>query len=217
MTLTTEQGRLDILHDHYKESFSHIREREKYRDRLFLVLIGLFALLIFEVGYPIQFGGSLDSVSVAVGQFDLRAIPLPPLLSATWVFTFAVVLRYCQVSINVERSYDYLHSLETTISPLLGGNGIYRREGSHYQDDYPPLLQVAWIAYAFVFPLILLIATVALLSGEWINLSNGPIYKLFDSAVAFALCVFMYLYRTHPLMKRLRAWARQRRHDSTHS
>ncbi len=38
--------RLDILHDHYKGSFSHTHEREKQRDRLFLVLTILFALLI---------------------------------------------------------------------------------------------------------------------------------------------------------------------------
>ena len=36
---------LDVLHDHHKDSFSHVREREKQRDRLFLVLIGLLALL----------------------------------------------------------------------------------------------------------------------------------------------------------------------------
>ncbi len=43
---------LDVLHNHYTESFAYIREWEKQRDRLFLVLIGLFALLFFEVQYP---------------------------------------------------------------------------------------------------------------------------------------------------------------------
>ena len=43
---------VDILHDHYKESFSHIRDREKQRDRLFLFLIGVLGLLFLEVQYP---------------------------------------------------------------------------------------------------------------------------------------------------------------------
>ncbi len=35
---------LEVLHDHYKETFSQIREREKLRDQLLLALIGLFEL-----------------------------------------------------------------------------------------------------------------------------------------------------------------------------
>ena len=49
-----DSPRLEVLHDHYKESFSYIRERERERDRLFLILIALFALLALEIQYPIK-------------------------------------------------------------------------------------------------------------------------------------------------------------------
>jgi hypothetical protein len=120
-----ERERLDILHDHYKESFALIREREKLRERYLLFLLGLYGLLIVEIGYPAQFDGSVGSVSVAATTIDLTPLPLAALLSATWVFTMAVALRYCQLAITVERSYTYLHHLEDVISPLLGeGLGV---------------------------------------------------------------------------------------------
>ena len=126
------ETRLDVLHDHYKESFSHIREREKQRDRLFLVLIGLFALLSLQILYPTDFGGALGPLKVSGAEVDIGALPLPALLSASWVFTFAIALRYCQVSINVERQYPYLHALEDKISAAIGDPDLYRREGGEY-------------------------------------------------------------------------------------
>lgn len=198
----SDPGRLGILHDHYKESFALIRERERHRDRTFLILLGLFALLILEVGYPAQFGGSLDSASVAAGEVDLDALPLAALLSATWVFTMAIALRYCQLSITVERSYDYLHRLEDSISPLLGDNGVYRREGKFYLNRYPPLLNVSWILYGYGFPAIIAIAIVWLLVGEWMRLDYPAIHKLFDTAIGVTILVTLYLYRVHPTLMR---------------
>ncbi len=131
------EQRLDVLHDHYKESFSYVRERERQRDRLFLVLIGLFALLFFEAHYPRGFGGALGPVHVSGAEVDLGALPLPALLSASWVLTLAIALRYCQVSINVERQYSYLHRLEEKVSQELGDEEAYRREGRAYAKDYP--------------------------------------------------------------------------------
>src|SRR5215216_1754172 len=129
--------RLDILHDHYKESFAYIREREKERNRLFLILIALFALLALEIQYPINFQGALSKIKVLDVEVELSALPLPAFLVATWTFVLVIALRYCQTSINVERQYDYIHMLEDKISPELGDGDLYRREGRAYERDYP--------------------------------------------------------------------------------
>ena len=60
--LTEKQ--LDILHDHYKETFARMREVEAKRDRLFLGVIGLFALLSLEIGYPAAVGGTLNIIPI---------------------------------------------------------------------------------------------------------------------------------------------------------
>ncbi len=78
---------LEVLHDHYKETFARLREAEASRDRLFLWVIGLFALLSLEVGYPVAIGGSFVKLTIAGGELNLQALPLPALLNATWVLT----------------------------------------------------------------------------------------------------------------------------------
>ena len=197
MTEQPEQ-RLDVLHYHYKESFSYIRERERQRDRLFLVLIGLFALLFFETQYPRGFGGALGPVDVSGAEVDLGALPLPALLSASWVLALATTLRYCQVSINVERQYSYLHTLEDKISRELGDEEIYRREGGAYAKDYPLFSDWAWVSYVFLFPVAALLATAVLQGFEWTGLAYPVAYKLFDSVMALGIAVSFYLYRVHP-------------------
>lgn len=197
------EGHLDVLHDHYKESFSLIRERERQRDRLFLVLIGLFALLVLEVQYPVGFGGALGPLKVAGAELDLGVLPLAGLLSASWVLTLAVALRYCQAVMLVERQYGYLHDLEERMSRELGDEDLYRREGRAYLDDYALFQDWAWICYVFLFPITAALAVLALITTELARLPYPWSNKAFDAVVAIALIVSFYLYRWHP-PKRLR-------------
>jgi hypothetical protein len=197
----TEQ-QLAILHDHYKESFALVREAEISRDRLFLWVMALFSLLTVEVGYPAAVGGAVGRLEVAGAGIDLSALPLAALLNATWVVTLAIMLRYCQASILVDRRYRYIHYLEDRISPALGGDGVYRREGKFYLDNYPLILNVTWLAYVIIFPMIALVATVGLLVWEWHELPYRWFHLVFDSAVATALMVVLFLYRVQPYVAR---------------
>src|SRR5829696_4454436 len=131
-----EDAQREILHDHYKETFQYIRQRETLRDRLFLVLIGLYAILAVQIQYPRKFDGTVETINLLGIEVDVNSLPLAALLTATWVFVLAVVLRYCQTTITVERQYDYLHKLEDELSPEFGGD-LYRREGRKYDDQYP--------------------------------------------------------------------------------
>lgn len=110
--MTGDTEKLALLHDHYKESFALIRERETQRDRLFLWLLVIFAVLVIEIQYPANFHGVLGHVNVAGNDIDLQRLPLALLLNVSWMFTAAFVLKYCQVAKAVERQYTYLHLLE---------------------------------------------------------------------------------------------------------
>lgn len=203
--LTDKQ--LEILHDHYKETFARLREVEALRDRLFLWLIGLFSLLILEIGYPAAIGGTLGKLSVGGGELNLQALPLPALLNATWVLTLTIGLRYCQTSVLVNRQYPYLHRLEESISLNVGGGDLYQREGKVYLREYPLLLDVAWFAYCILFPLIVIFATIGLTVWEIIRVPYPFYHKLFDAFIASTLICFFFLYRMQPtLASRWREW-----------
>ena len=206
---------LDILHDHYKETFARVVLMERSRDRLFLLVIVLFALLSLEIGYPASFEGSVGSLSFAGTVIDLDALPLAALLNATWVLALAVVLDYCRKSIWVSRSYRYVHELEKTISPQLDAGDMYQREGHWYANNYPMLLNASWIAYVFVFPVILFVATIGLLSWELKRLDYPWFHKAFDVAISFVLLAVFVLYQVQPYIAQKIRDRRERRKDRT--
>ena len=199
---------LDILHDHYKETFTRIREGVSSRDRLFLWIIGLFALLSLEIGYPAAIGGTLGKLSIAGGEINLQALPLPALLNITWVLTLVMGLRYCQTVVWVDRQYPYLHLLEEVLSPELGGGKLYQREGKVYLSEYPLLLDVAWFAYGILFPLILMVATVGLIMWEISRVEYPLLHILLDTLIAYAIITVFILYRVQPAIA---SWLQKRR------
>jgi hypothetical protein len=189
---------LSIVHDHYKETFTIVREREHDRDRSFLLLIGLFALLVIEVYYPAAVGGTVRSVQVLGTDIDLSHMPLSMLLNATWVLVLAVSLSYCRVAISIDRQYPYVHHLENWISDQLGDDTIYRREGSVYLERYPVLLNWAWFCYVVVFPLVVALVTILLLQRESAGLPYSVIHKGFDALIGILVVISFLLYRVLP-------------------
>lgn len=192
---------LEILHDHYKDSFAQVREREKQRDRLFLFFIALFALLSVMALYYSRLTEVLGSITVVGTRANLSALPAPALLTSAWVFVFAIALRYCQVSLTVERQYSYLHTLEEKLSEAVGDDDLYRREGRAYLRDYPAFSNWAWISYIYVFPAIVTMATLGLLVVEWVGFPGGWPFKVFDSGLAAATILTFFLYRGWPLIQ----------------
>lgn len=210
--MTTDK-QLEVLHDHYKETFARLREVEQNRDRLFLWVILLFALLSLEIGYPAAVGGSLGKLSIAGGELNLQNLPLPALLTATWVFTLDIALRYCRATVWINRQYPYLHMLEDNISPEVGGNDLYRREGEVYLREYPLLLDVTWIAYGFLFPIIVILAALGLATWEYGRLPYPHLHRVVDALIATVLIVFFLLYRVQPTAayawRKISAWWEQ--------
>jgi hypothetical protein len=205
---------LDILNDHYKDTFTRLRETAQTRDRLFLWLIALFALLIVEIGYPAAVAGSLGKVNFFGAELNLQALPLPALLSLTWVVALLIGLQYCQATVWVNRQYDYVHMLERTISPLLGGGDIYQREGEVYLRQYPLVLNFAWIVYGFVFPGLVVIATIWLLVTEISGLGYPLANRVIDGVLGLVLILVFYSYRLegtyHYLIDKIRGFKKER-------
>ncbi len=196
--------RLETLHDHYKDTFSYIREREGLRDRFFLILIGLYALLAVQIQYPIRFTSTVETINIFGVEVDVSALPLAAFLSTTWVLVLAVALRYCQTALTIERQYEYLHLLEDKISPEFG-EGIYRREGREYERDYPWFKWIAWRFYTFLFPVIGIVATTLLISQELMSLDNPLFTKILDLIVTISLIVCLIVYRLIP--PRFQEWS----------
>ncbi len=190
---------LNILHDHYKESFAYIREREKSRNRLFLLVILLTGVLFLQIQYPLNFKAAVGELKLPNASLKLESLPLSSLLSLTWTLLFVITLQYCQHSINVERQYSYLHLLEDRISDLLGDADIYRREGEAYLKNYSAFSSWAWGFYTFLFPLLMLIGVIALFVLEFGELDYSIYYKIYDGVVGTGVLASLFLYKIAPI------------------
>ncbi len=193
----SKDKKLEVLHDHYKETFARIKEMEAARDRLFLWIIVLFVVLILQITYPMVVGRTIDKLTIFGAELSIKNLPLSALLSVSWVLVLVIGLRYCQSATFIVRQYPYLHHLEYSISHELGDESIYIREGRAYLKDFPAFLNVAWIFYDLFFPLIAMSATSWLTALE--NKHSGYI-NVFDTVLSVCLFLLFFIYRIVPAL-----------------
>mgnify|MGYP001563594331 CR=1 FL=1 len=200
-----DNKKLEVLHDHYKESFLYIREREKQRDRLFMFVIALIGLLWVEIQYSYIFPGVLRNIKLEFVELNVSIMPISVFLDITWTYLFVVVLKYCQVSINIEGQYNYLHNLEEKISNFFQDEKIYCREGKAYLDNYPLFSNLVWMFYVFFFPQIVIISTILIIYFEWswIPLIHeiAKYHLIYDSVLALGITLSFFFYRLLPMIK----------------
>lgn len=185
----------NLLHDHYKDTFFHIRERERQRDRLFLIVLGLIALVLFQLHHSLLLQKAVTELTIAGFKLNLSKIPFPVLLSTSWMFLAVFLLRYYQVVIHIEKQYDYLHPLESRLSKALGEDGSIGRESSGYITKKASFFRHwVWVFYTGLFPVIVLASIGWALLLEW-NATLIPMaHKGFDSALAVMVLLSLALY-----------------------
>ena len=91
------------LYDHYKDSFEHIRERERRRDRLFLYVIALLGGMFLFGDYPQSVIDVLETLLARGATEAAIILPESVISSALWTVLLVVVLRYFQADTTVDR------------------------------------------------------------------------------------------------------------------
>lgn len=199
--MLNKEKQLEILHDHCKETFSYIRDREKQRDHLFLVVIGLLGVVLFLVQYPSLLELIFGEMKAGPVSLNIKVAPFYVPLTVTWIFLFVFVLRYCQFCINIERQYDYLHGLEDQISNYFPDNNFYNRESKSYLKGYPLFSNLVWYFYIIVFPLIMISAIILTITFE-LGIRDIPIYHLIlDILLAISIVLCFWTYKLFPFVK----------------
>ena len=68
-----------------------------------------------------------------------------------WFAQFALVVRYFQTTMTVERQYRYIARVETEMCALYGGD-VLARESASYLANYPKFSDWIHLVYTRVFP-----------------------------------------------------------------
>ena len=142
--------RLEFLAGHYRESFSLQRDYIGRRDRAFgyALLAGVaLALRVSDLAASDHvFGVLLQRVSGQELRLDAGVLAV-----LMWFVQFALVVRYFQATMTVERQYNYIHRVEGEMCSLFGSD-LLAREGASYFLDYPKFSDWVHAVYTMVFP-----------------------------------------------------------------
>jgi hypothetical protein len=175
----------EILYEHYKDSYERIREREKQRDRLFLITVGLLGLLVLTLRYSVVLHAAIPEISLGGIKIKLSQVPINVLLSTVWTFLSALTLRYYQVTLDVEKKYDNLHTLEERLSAVLGDSNAIDRESAGYITKKGKLFRHwAWVFYTAAFPIVIISLVVWAIVNEVCAGSTPFSHRVYDIALA---------------------------------
>lgn len=180
-------SKLEILNDHYKDTFSHqlgyLKRRNRFSLYLFLVLVVMF----LEVMSP---SGTETIFSKLISKYLGNDISLETsfVRCLTWFFLFALVVQYFQTVVLVERQYAYLHKLEKELTPFFSSKIPFTREGESYLKNYPRLSNWSNFLYIWVFPIILLLSTGVKI---WDELENNSFNFTWCISAIFCLLIWI--------------------------
>jgi hypothetical protein len=191
----SDDQKLELLYNHYCDTYAVIQQLIKSRDRFFISILVLLGVMSFQIALPTESGSVIAEFARA--RLGIRStLSVSFLGSVIWAALLFVVVRYFQITVYLERQYRYIHALEAELSPFYSGVP-FTREGTFYLADYPWFS--AWVArlYTWVFPAgLIFAATLKILSEA--RLPRASTLPLWTDAVLYVLMVVAtVLYLIH--------------------
>jgi hypothetical protein len=184
--------KLEVLSEHYSDTFSAIQSSLKKRDRLFAGMLTLLFLMLFQLYAPAETSNFIAEL-IADKLESNEQVNFVYVQSAIWFVLLAASVKYFQTVVLIERQYDYIHSLEAIISVEYDGQA-FTREGASYLEDYPAFLNWASFLYTVLFPAILVAVSVTKIINEfWITGYAEPLIW-FNALMFLFLLVSVGLY-----------------------
>lgn len=189
--------RIDIKYDHYKDTFSLIKEDEKERNKLFIILsvviVGLFLLATDpDTIYSVlnEMVSQHLKATVSFGFYTIQTF--------LWFILLYYTIRYFQVNSGIERKYKYLHLIEEELESKLGST--FSREGKSYLNQYPLVSNIIYWMYTLAFPMTYVIIVGYKVILEWGSVTNKLCIAL-DSVIAGLIIVMTvaYVCLLHPV------------------
>ncbi len=190
--------RTELLMEHYKDTFQLILYHWKARNRLFMYVLIILALLVLDSHSP----GSLAEL---VNSYIAKNVEKPPPLqldvigTAAWFILMSLVIQYYQRSVFVDREYRYIQRLEEQLCQEMGGDYVTREGRAYFSrtgrtdegGKRPLFMRAVGPIYVIVFPALLIIFA-AWKVFEW-GFPRSLIQAL-NTGIGIVIVVFNILY-----------------------
>ena len=177
----------ELYYDHYKDSFDQQKRFLKERNRLTVYIILLIALLFMMSSNRIvliEVSSSLQKQNIGKDLLDFNIVATALYFVFMWL-----TMRYYQINLTIEKTYEYIKRCETNISTK--GTFKIDRESGDYEKNYPWLKWVTYRVYVYVFPVLIVVAAVvSIING----LGNQNANRCLDIVFLSIVVVLSILY-----------------------
>ena len=137
---SSSEKKLEILNDHYKDTFSHLVSYRKQRDRVLVYLLGIVVIMLVYEMFPQQITSAVSEVvSKKIGVDIVDSIASFLVDQLPLMFAGLLSFRYFQLRALIERQYSYLQELEGELASLFYSGVPYTRESNFSLRENPNL------------------------------------------------------------------------------
>ena len=146
----------ELYYDHYKDSFEQQKGYLSERNRLTLYLVFLVAVVFLmssNRSVLIETSSALQEQNIGKVVIDFNIVATALYFVLMWL-----TMRYYQINLTIEKTYSYLEKCEKSLNK--DGYFSIDREGGDYEKNYPWLKWLAHRIYVFVFPLLIITASI---------------------------------------------------------
>jgi hypothetical protein len=160
-----KEAKFSSLCSHYKDTFDIHLSAMRRRDILFywlLVMLSLFALQISSTEMVVSIVSEYTKQKMGI-NIDKNANFISALL---WLLLLGGSIKYYQVNTEIERQYDYLHTLENSLNAFYPRTAIFTREGKSYLNNYPLFSNWVNLLYKFIFPGLILVSIIVRICNQ---------------------------------------------------
>lgn len=180
----------ELLYDHYKETFSLIKDSIKERNRFFILLFVVMGFQFLLAVVPDSIISLAVKVVSNIYNIDIseQFIVIQNIL---WLVLLYFTMRYYQTTVIIERQYKYIHKLEDTISILFEIK--FDRESKNYLEYYPKMNDMIDLIYKWVFPILYCMVICIKICVE-IRTTVFGFSIIFDCLMFFSCFVLTILY-----------------------
>ncbi len=160
---------IEVLYDHYKDTFEQQKRYLAKRDHLTVLLMILAILLIGLIFDPNYISIKLNTIINAQVNnlvFDFEFINTGLIIAFFWFS-----LQYYMIVLQIEKMYKYLDQCETS---LCAGYTEFKinREGAYYLRSYPWMKTLADKFFVLGIPIGFIALSVCKIVKEWSWISN---------------------------------------------
>lgn len=159
---------LELLYDHYKDTFELLTERLKQRDKKFVFSFIISSVLVLLTFNPDEYQCIIVGYVSKQYSVDLTN-QFAVLQTFLWVALLYETLRYSQAVVNIERTYVYLDSVEKRISEL--SSEKFDREVRDYAVNFRLASKYANFIYKYIFPVFSIVVALLKIISEFKNTS----------------------------------------------